>query len=133
MRPCAHHAMLLLALSCPSLALAAESRKDTASPRIDYQMDATRDEQLSQNSGSQQGRPVGTSLTPNSGAHKGTHDAGVLAATTSAPPATGTTVPANGPDPAYVGSGKVVNGWYYPPPQTTTVVTEYVPTRKNSP
>jgi len=132
MRPCAlHHAMLLLALSCPAFAQAEENREAmTASPRLDYQMDATRDEQVSYSgTGNRQpGRWVGTWYGADGSSYHGTYESGAPAS--AAAPVT--PVPASGtaPDPAYVGSGKVVNGWYYPPPQTTTVVTEYKPVQK---
>lgn len=95
-------------------------------PRLDYQMDGYRDEQLTYGSTPKGFQPRSLPAVPGQPA---------AAPSVAAPPATAPspTTPASPPikpDPAYIGSGLVVNGWYYPPPQVTTVVTDYAPARQ---
>lgn len=107
------------------------NRAATATPQLDYQMDGYRDERLTYDSAPEgyQGRSNG--IEPGQ-----PPQAQSMAAAAAPPPAAGAATvpppapsPATKPDPAYIGSGMVVNGWYYPPPQVTTVVTEYAPVR----
>lgn len=121
--------MLLLPLTATAPSALAQDKGAAAAPRLDYRMDGYRDEQLTHDSRGEdyRGRWVGTWYgadgTTYSGTYEGGFDANGLPAPTSAP------APHTEPDPAYIGSGKIVNGWYYPPPVVTTTVTEYAPAR----
>ncbi|MGE4430078.1 MAG: hypothetical protein AB7E05_04965 [Sphingobium sp.] len=126
----------------------AQGGKATATtPQLDYQMDGYRDERLTYDSAPEGYRQPAVSTVPGQPvpvpAVAGAPPAAALPSATSVPtvtaPATtaaaSTPTPAppptppTKPDPAYIGSGMIVNGWYYPPPQVTTIVTEYGPAR----
>jgi len=118
----------ILLLPMTTLAHPAPAREkgaEAAPPRLDYRMDGYSDEQLTYGSRGEdyRGRWVGTWYGADGTTYSGTYEGGFDPA---AQPA-GAPVPTTHtePDPAYIGSGKVINGWYYPPPTVTTTVTEY--------
>jgi len=120
--------ILLLTLTATAPSALAQD-KGAATPRLDYRMDGYRDEQLTHDSRGEdyRGRWVGTWYGADGTTYSGTYEGGFDASGQPAPaPAP---APHTEPDPAYIGSGKVVNGWYYPPPVVTTTVTEYAPAR----
>ncbi len=101
------------AMSLPALA-AQQDEKGTATsnpPRLDYQVETRSDEQPSYDSQRAGYRGSGTGEQSHGAPEKSATPAPAL--------------PPSKPDPAYIGSGTVVNGWYYPPPMVTTTVTEY--------
>ena len=121
---------LAAALSFPAMSFAAHAAPQGGQgtvtptpnqPRLDYQVETRSDEQPSYDSERTGYRGSGSSQQG-----YGVPEQGPAAPDTASAPA----LPPSGPDPAYVGSGTVVNGWYYPPPMVTTTVTEYEPVTK---
>lgn len=137
MRCLAVSAILLLLSPSAGTGAAARTTDGAPPPRLDYRLDGYQDSQVTYGSGtdSYSGRWVGTWYGADGRRYSGTYEGGFRGTVRKGGPLPADTISPSPPpsretaDPALYGSGRVVDGWYYPPSVVTKTVIEYAPAR----
>ncbi len=111
-------ALLLSPLASVAADAGEGDRSRAPAPRLDYRFDGYADDRVTYGSPTG-GRWVGTWYGSDGSRFNGTYESG------GATPPASVSYPLTDPDPALYGSGRVVNGWYYPKATETRTVIEY--------